>query len=139
MARPTSCTEDVIKQAWHYVNNWKEYGRAIPSHVALCQAINRSRAAVYRWATLPENPFSEILEAINELQEMELLDKGLTGEWNSNIVKLALGKQGYHDRKDVNVNDKRDSQHRTGEARNQRIAELARRRGAGTDEAPVTH
>jgi hypothetical protein len=39
-------------------------------------------------------------------QERILVSKGLKGEFNSNIAKLALGKHGYTDKQDVTSDGK---------------------------------
>lgn len=103
--RPTTCTEEVIEQAYTYIENYHQHDHAIPSVVGLCEAINRARSTVYDWAKEDGNPFSDILSRINEKQEQVLLSKGLTGDFNSAITKLVLGKHNYHDRVDqTNVN-----------------------------------
>lgn len=42
-----------------------------------------------------------ILERIGATQEVVLLNGGLTGEMNSNIVKLVLGKHGYNEKQNI--------------------------------------
>lgn len=106
--RPTNWSEELEEQAWNYVNKgWETEGHAVPSLVGLCSIINRSRTCIYDWAKQPDKQFSDILKAINEKQEMTALNQGLFGNYNSNIVKLLLGKHGYHDKQDVSadIND----------------------------------
>lgn len=45
--------------------------------------------------------FSDTLEAIKTIQENELLNKGLTGEFNSTIAKLMLSNHCYSDKQQV--------------------------------------
>ncbi len=42
--------------------------------------------------------FADLLDEILATQERALINKGLTGQFNSNIVKLMLAKHGYCDR-----------------------------------------
>lgn len=107
MARPTSCTPDIIEKAEAYVDGgWKEAGHAIPSAVGLCSAIERARSTVYGWAEDKSGEFSDILERINEEQELTLLNMALIGEYNANIAKLALGKHGYHEKQQTELTGK---------------------------------
>lgn len=107
MARSTECTPEVIQQAKDYVENYQsEHEHVIPSVVGLCGVINRSRSTVYRWADEDGNAFRDILEEINEKQQQVLLHKGLTGDFNSAITKLVLGKHGYHDKQDTELTGK---------------------------------
>jgi hypothetical protein len=41
------------------------------------------------------------LDRILATQELKLMDGGLTGDFNSAIAKLALGKHGYSEKHDV--------------------------------------
>ena len=50
--------------------------------------------------------FSEILERVLLLQRQELIDNGLTGDFNSAITKLVLGKHGFSDKVDSDVTTK---------------------------------
>lgn len=106
MARPTHCTPEVIEQAKAYIENYQsEHDHVIPSVVGLCGVINRARSTVYQWAENKENEFADILESINEKQQQVLLHKGLSGDFNSAITKLVLGKHGYHDKQDTTLSD----------------------------------
>ena len=99
--RPTSWSEDLQRTAWAYVDDYEEYGDVIPSVVGLVDAIKISRSCIYDWAEHEDKEFSDILQAINARQEKVLISKGLTGDFNSNITKLVLGKHGYHDKQDT--------------------------------------
>ena len=105
MPRDTSYTTDVIDQAKDYVENFKDYGHAMPSVVGFCKVIGRSRSTLYNWADPTMYPdiaeeFGDSLEMIKEVQELVLFNHGLKGDYNSTIVKLALAKHGYHDKQD---------------------------------------
>lgn len=100
MARSSELTDEIIQEAKNYAINFADHGHAIPSVVGLCSVINRSRSTIYRWAEIEGGGFRDILDEINERQELELLNKGLRDDFNSNITKLVLGKHGYHDKSD---------------------------------------
>lgn len=104
--RPTSWSEEIEQQAWDYADGgWVKEGHTIPSHVGLCKIINVGKSTLYAWAKDPEKQFQDILAKIMASQEFELMDKGLLGDFNSNITKLALGKHGFHDKQDISGND----------------------------------
>jgi hypothetical protein len=100
--RPTTFGSGVQEDAWAYIDNFNTvHGHQIPSVVGLCKVIKRAKSTIYDWAKRDDNEFSDILEAINEAQQLELINKGLSGDFNSNIAKLVLGKHGFHDKQDV--------------------------------------
>jgi hypothetical protein len=59
-----------------------------------------SRDTLYDWAKHDDKKFSDILSECNAEQERTLLNMGLIGEYNSNIVKLVLGKHGYNEKQE---------------------------------------
>ena len=124
--RPVEFTDEMQETAWAYIDNFKDYDHAFPSVVGLCSVINRSRRTIYEWADRDDNQFSHILEAIKEKQELVILNKSIENEFNANISKLVLGKHGYHDRQEVDVNDNR--QHRTREEVRGRALDLLGKR-----------
>ena len=71
------------------------------------------------------------------LQRLVLLNKGLTGEFNSNITKLVLGKHGFHDKREVDLNDV--TKHSTGEEADARIRGLLGEGKKGSTPAHTTH
>lgn len=102
--RPAEFTDEIQQQAWEYLETYSsEHDHKIPSVVGLCIIINRSRSTVYDWADRDDNQFSDILDAINEKQHFVLINKGLSGEFNSNITKLVLGKHGFHEKTDTQL------------------------------------
>lgn len=100
MPRDTTCTPEIERIAWEYIDNYAEYGHAVPSVVGLCKVIKRAKSTIYDWAKNPKTEFDDIISAINEAQELVTLNKSLTGEYNATIAKLLLGKHGYHDKQD---------------------------------------
>jgi len=102
MARPTKYNDEVLEKARDYIENHEQYDDLVPSVVGLAGAIDVSRSTLYKWGE-ENDEFSDILDRINEDQERKLLSGGLGGDFNSNIVKLMLGKHGYSDKHDVSA------------------------------------
>ena len=58
------------------------------------------RSTIYEWKeTYPE--FSDILEAILSEQAERLINSSISGEYNSNIAKLLMGKHWYSDKQEI--------------------------------------
>jgi len=107
MARPTDYNEKVIGKTEEYLANYESYDDAIPSIAGLAVVLGVARSTIYYWASQEDKKeFSDMLQNILSNQERILINKGLKNEFNSNIVKLALGKHGYKDKADVTTNDK---------------------------------
>jgi len=103
MGRPTKYTPELLKKAQGYLDS---YATVIPSHIGLAYHLNIANSTMYAWAKEDgKEAFSEILERIMQLQFIELIDKGLTGDFNGGITKLALGKHGYTDKVDTISSD----------------------------------
>jgi hypothetical protein len=99
MARPTKYTQEILEKAQHYLDNYEEYDDIIPSQAGLALVLGLSRQTLRTWSQAEDKEeFLDILDRIHQKQECVLLDKGLDGTFNATIVKLALGKHGYHDR-----------------------------------------
>jgi len=103
MARPTKYTPEIVEQALEYIANYKEHDDAIPSVVGMSCAIKIAESTLYDWASQEDNEFSEILAQCKTSQQRVLMNGGLLGNLNSNIVKLALGKHGFHDKQDQEI------------------------------------
>lgn len=99
--KPTTCTKEVQKRAWEYCyGGWMNEGHSFPSAVGLCIVLNVARSTLYDWAKREDNEISDTLAMINLFQQQVAWDKGLNGEYNSNLVKLLLGNHGFHDKLD---------------------------------------
>lgn len=125
MARPTDYSEEVLEKAKTYLEECNDETEQeiiglsakgtelyknkqivhLPSVVGLAQFLGVSRKTIYNWGDQHEE-FLHILEDVLGEQEKRLLEKGLSGDYNSNIVKLALGKHGYTDKTDITSNGK---------------------------------
>ena len=97
--RPTSYNEQVLADAYDYLENYKEtYGDLVPMVVGLCGAIKRGKSTVYEWQKDDDKQeFSDILNAIQEMQEKGLVNGGLSSSFNPAITKMLLAKHGYSD------------------------------------------
>ena len=107
MGRPTKLTEEIIKQAENYIaGDWEKLKHVMPSAVGLAKVIGVSKKTLYNWADNNDD-FLHILAELNTEQEFTLLNKGLTGEFNTAITKLVLTKHDYSDKvsQDVTSSD----------------------------------
>lgn len=102
--RPTDYNEQTLEKTKHYLANYKDYDDVIPSVAGLAVVLGCARNTIYDWASQEDKKeFSNILQDILSTQEKTLINKGLNGEFNSNITKLVLGKHGYHDKQETDV------------------------------------
>jgi len=102
VGRPSKYTPELLDKAESYLTEWENEDDMIPSVEGLSVFINIARSTLYKWSE--EKPeFSDILERINIKQNRVLINKGLSGEFNSNITKLVLGKHGYSDKADTPI------------------------------------
>lgn len=104
--RPTNYTPELVQKATDYVSddpekNYLSYDHAIPSVVGLCRVLNRARSTLYAWGDDKSKSFSDILRAVNEFQELTVLNGTLKNQLNAQIGKLVLGKHGYHEKQDT--------------------------------------
>jgi len=107
MGRPTKLTEEIIKQAENYIaGDWEKLKHVMPSAVGLAKVIGVSKKTLYNWADNNDD-FLHILAELNTEQEFTLLNKGLSGEFNTAITKLVLTKHDYSDKvsQDVTSSD----------------------------------
>jgi hypothetical protein len=99
VGRPSKYNDEIQAQADSYLYGWQDVD-ALPSRVGLCCYIGIHKATSYEWEeTYPK--FSDTCKAIEALQERTALNKGITGEFNSQITKLVLANHGYSDKQAV--------------------------------------
>lgn len=104
MARPTDYSEQTLEKTKDYLANYKNYDDVIPSIAGLAVVLGCARKTIYEWISQEDKEeFSNILATLLSTQEKVLMNKGLSGDFNSNIVKLALGKHGYHDKQETDI------------------------------------
>ena len=100
MARPSKYTSELLEKAYDYLENWNKKGELIPTHRSLAFHLCITRQTLYAWnKDLNKYEFSDILGRIMDIQELELINKGLLGIFNPTIAKLILGKHGYSSKK----------------------------------------
>ena len=96
--RPTEYTPELVEKAWKYADGgWKRAGDKVPSVAGLACVLGVRRETCHAWGKDDDKEFSNILGVIAEKQERELLNKGLSGDFNSPITKMMLSKHGYAD------------------------------------------
>ena len=109
MARPTKYTPKLLDNCYRYMEEWKEKGDMIPSHEGLMLFIGISSTCCYEWADHEDKKeFKDILGKLMLMQKQELINNGLSGEFNSNIAKLVLGKHGLSEKRELHGVDGKD-------------------------------
>ena len=105
--QPTKYNKEVLAKANVYLNEWQKEGDMIPSIEALAPYLGVSRATLYNWED-KHDEFLDILDEIMAIQKRTLLNNGLSGDFNSNITKLALGKHGLSEKRELSGVDGKD-------------------------------
>lgn len=100
MARPTKYNEEKLALARLYLEGgWEEQGDAVPQVAGLALAMGVDRSTVYDWASHDDKvDFSYIFTRVQALQERQLINNGLLGDFNPAITKMMLTKHGYSDK-----------------------------------------
>lgn len=99
VGRPSKYNESLQEQADAYLYNWMERD-SVPSRVGLCVWLGIAKSTSQEWERdYPE--FSATLGAVETLQEYVAVNKGITNEFNSTIVKLILANHGYSDKQEL--------------------------------------
>jgi len=105
--RPTKYSNETLKIAREYLKNYARHGDKIPSVAGLAVVLAVRRETLHVWAKEEgKEEFSNILGDILAKQENILVNKGLSGDFNPTIVKLVLGKHGYHEKRETEVSGK---------------------------------
>lgn len=113
--RPTLYTPELIAKAWHYSKNWASLGTEhepefIPTIEGLCLYLGIGKTTCYKWLEEPgKEEFVDITREILDKQAKVLLNKGLSGTFNSTITKVILGKHGYSEKVDHDLTTKGES------------------------------
>ena len=103
--RPTKYTKALLDKCRVYMDTYQDEGDIIPSHVGLFLFLGISKTCAYDWKNEEDKKeFSAILDELMIMQERALFNGGLSNSMNSAIVKLALGKHGYSDKQQQEIN-----------------------------------
>lgn len=104
VGRPSHYSDEIARKSRQYLQTYEELGDAVPSIAGLAIYLERSRSTLYEWSKQEDKKeFADILDTIVATQERVALSKGLKGDFNATIVKLLLGKHGYHEKVDQEV------------------------------------
>lgn len=104
VGRPTKYTAELLEKAEAYLFDYEKHEHAFPSDLGLSEVLGIHTSTLYDWATHEDKKeFSDILDRINTKQQMVAWNKGLRNEYNASLVKLLLGKHGYHDKADTDI------------------------------------
>ena len=105
-------TEQHLKRARIYLANYQDYGK-MPSVLRMARMMGVNRKSLVALKANPpaanersahaqrKRDLIDVLELAHDMQHDILIEGGLDGSLNSNIVKLALGKHGYSDKQEL--------------------------------------
>ena len=97
--RPTKYTPELMEKAKSYLDDYEHHGAQFPSHIGLALYLDINTDTIYDWAKQEsKKAFSDILAKILQTQHEMLIGHGISGDFNSNITKLVLGKHGYSEK-----------------------------------------
>lgn len=97
--RPSEYTDEAPNTVYKYIEE----------RLAAKMPVSRAGAAVYigiskqtllKWAD-EHQQLLDALKILDSIQESDVQDRGLLGEYNSNIAKLILANHGYSDKQDI--------------------------------------
>lgn len=103
VGRPSKYTEDMPERAWHYVENYQEYGDVVPMVAGLAVALGLHKDTVYSWCQdSDKRQFSDAVSFIEVAQHKALVNGGISGAYNPTITKLMLSSNhGYSEKQTV--------------------------------------
>lgn len=116
MARPTIYTTEILEKTKEYINSCTDteiqqvIGMSakgtelyknkvivnIPTIEGLSYYLGINRDTIYAWCK-ENKEFSDIIEDLRAKQANELINKGLSGDYNPTIAKVLLSKHGYRE------------------------------------------
>lgn len=115
--------------------SWEEKVRVnLPTHEGFAKYIGVTKRTLYNWKERHEE-FELALEKINDEQKQRLINRGLSGAYNSTIAKLVLSaNHGMKERVDATSDDEKIENTFTDEQA-ERIANRLAGRQSGDDSA----
>ncbi len=111
--RPTNYNDEILAKAKEYLTVWNvgEDPDVIPTVEGLSLFLGIARSTIYLWAKdkgfkdadtgIYHPQKQEFIDTLTDLeikQKKILMNKGLTGDFNSNITKLVLGTHGISEK-----------------------------------------
>lgn len=81
------------------------YNPKIPTIEGLAYELKVNKTTIYEWENKHEE-FSNVIDELRNKQASQLVNKGLSGQYNSTIAKVLLTKHGYREGLDQTTNDK---------------------------------
>jgi len=128
MARPTDYNNSILVRARKYLAQAKDEEQQqltglsvkgtelyknklrvnLPSIEGLALYLGIDRSTIYDWESQEDKgEFSNIIGELRAKQARELINKGLSGDYNPTIAKVLLSKHGYKEEKDINLAEKK--------------------------------
>lgn len=98
--RKTLYSEEMLTLANAYIDQFTEMDQVVPTAAGMALSLDVSKRVLYDWAEKHE-AFLHTLDRLNEKQEALLVNKGITGEFNSTITKLMLANHDYAEKKEI--------------------------------------
>ena len=104
--RPVEYTEEVVDKVGEYAQQCLETKR-FPTRAGLSLYIGINKKTLWEWDKKYKQ-LSNALAKFDAMQEDEVWEKALKGEYNSNIAKLLLHNHGYSDKSQSEIETKGD-------------------------------
>ncbi|EMJ9774555.1 DNA-packaging protein [Morganella morganii] len=103
---PSKLTDELIAKAKDYLyGGYKEHENSvIPSIAGMACYLGIARSTVYEYAKQDSDlgrEFSDTLEGVMAMQELKLINSGLSGEFNPTITKLMMANHGYTEKQEI--------------------------------------
>lgn len=106
--RPTDYNEQILTDTWDYIQNtndeWDNVNKYlkvnIPTIEGLALYLEVNRSTIYQWQK-DHKEFSNIIDTLQQKQAQQLINKGLSGNYNPTIAKVLLTKHGYTDKQEI--------------------------------------
>lgn len=111
MARPTIYNEQILIDTREYIELCEDGEKVVklPTIEGLAYHLKINKDTIYSWRKEKDKEeFSELIDELLAKQARELINKGLSGNYNSTIAKVLLAKHGYRDAQEVTGLDGKD-------------------------------
>lgn len=128
LGRPTKYGDEMLQRTKEYIASCEEehevryrpklgdkgeilnepyihYNPKIPTIEGLAYELKVNKTTIYEWENAFEI-FSNVIDELRNKQASQLVNKGLSGQYNSTIAKVLLTKHGYREGADLTTNDR---------------------------------